>query len=59
MSISAYHMTQINHVYEPLHLVTYGHYEKPGGSFDFSHRRVRGRMFKQCNYHTESQMKTI
>ena len=42
MSVSDYHTAQINHVYEPSYLVIYGHYEKPGGGFDFSHRGVRG-----------------
>ena len=51
MSVSAYHTTEVEHVYERLYVVMYGHYEKPGGGFDFSHRGVRGWMCKQCNYH--------
>ena len=42
MSISAHHTTQIGHVHEPLYLVIYDLYEKPGGGFDFSRRGVRG-----------------
>ena len=42
MCISACDTAQIDHVYEPLYLVIYGHYEKPGSGFDFSHRGVRG-----------------
>ena len=42
MSIPVHHTAQIDHAYEPLYLAIHGHCEKPGGGFDFSHRRVRG-----------------
>ena len=58
MSISAYHTTQIDHVYEPLYLVIYGHYEMPGSGFDFSHGGVRAE-FTNNAIIAEYQMKTI
>ena len=55
MSISAYHTAQIDHVYEPLYLVIYGHYEKPGGStciIGCKHTRLRLEFLNLINKYT-------